>query len=170
RPADQVALERFEDVVARDAEVVRVAHADPAAARLGGLRHRDRVRPRPDDEAEAVVAVDGRRARALADDRELRSRIDAPELEHVVVGVQPSDAVAVDPSEVGAREDAGGEGRVLRGHAEVLEDARGERAQALDGNRPALDQRREPTRRAYGLQSTRPVGVELYVLAAVHPP
>jgi hypothetical protein len=53
--------------------------------------------------------------------------MDAPELEHVEVRVQPRDAVALDAAEIGGRENFRGERGVLRGDSEVLEDARGER-------------------------------------------
>jgi len=97
-PADEIALERLEHVPAGDPVVIAVADADPAAAGRERLLHGDGVRLWADHEAETVIAVDGRRARGLADDPDIRARIDPPELKHVEIRVQARDPVGVDPA------------------------------------------------------------------------
>jgi len=49
RPADQISFQCLERIIAGEAEMVRVAHADPAGAMLPGFVHRDFVRLRSDD-------------------------------------------------------------------------------------------------------------------------
>ena len=58
-PADQVAIERLQDVVAGNAEMVGVAHADPAGT--GFLRHvhGHTICLRTHNQAQAVVAIQG---------------------------------------------------------------------------------------------------------------
>ena len=114
-------------------EVVRVADADPPRADRLRLVHRDGVRLGADDQPEAVVAVHGRRARQLADDADIRPRVDPAEGQHVEVGVQPGDAVRVDAPEVARRPARRRPAGVGARHAEVPEDTRGELVQTLDG-------------------------------------
>lgn len=130
-PADQIALERLEHVVARDAVVIRVPDAHPAAADGEGFLHGDRVRLRADDESEAVAAVYGRRARRFAHDGDFRLGIDPLRPQHVEVGVKPRDAVRVDAAQIGCLEDGRGRSRVVLGDPEVAEDTDGELEELL---------------------------------------
>src|SRR5262249_36262629 len=132
-PADHVARDGLEDVVAGDAVVVGVGDGDPAAAGAGRLVQGDAVGPGTDDQAQAVVAVDGGRARRLAYDARARARVDAADGEQFVVRAQAGHAVRVDAPAVGGGEDVGGQARLLLGHAQVTEDARAELVQARPG-------------------------------------
>src|SRR5262249_43429802 len=116
-----------------DPVVVGVADGDEGRARRLGLGHGHLIGPRADDQAEAVVAVHGRGGRELADDADVRPRVDLADGEQVEVGMQPGDAVRVDPAEVADRENIGGHRGVGRRDAEVLKRPCAKLAQALDG-------------------------------------
>ena len=108
--------------------MIGVADADPARADRLGLLHRDLVGLGPDDEAQAVVAIDGRRARRLANDLHHRPRIDPATVEHLEIGVQPGNAVRLDPTEVARRQHVGGQPRV------GLKDADSRRRHAVENS------------------------------------
>ncbi len=122
-PADHLALQSLEGIVARDAEVVRIADADPPRADGRGLLHRDRVGHGADDEAQPVVAVDGRRAGQLTDDADPRPGIDPAQGQHVEVRVQPRHPVRLDAPQVARHQDVRGLPRVGLGDAEMPEHA-----------------------------------------------
>jgi hypothetical protein len=131
RPADKIALERLQWVVASDAEVVCVADTDPAGAVLLGFGHGDVVCLWPDDETQTVVAIDRRHTGFLAGNLYLRPRIDSAQFEHLEIGMEPGDAVRIYSPQVALRQDI----RCLLGigfrHAEIHEHFGGEIAQMI---------------------------------------
>jgi len=57
-PADQVAFQSLEDVVAGDPEMICVSNADPAGPGLFGHLHGNAIRLGADHQAQSVVAID----------------------------------------------------------------------------------------------------------------
>src|SRR5258707_12353324 len=73
-----------------------------------GLVHGALIRLRSDDEAQAVIAVDGGDADFFPDDFNIRFGIDSTQLKHFEIGMQTRDAVGVDAAKVTSRQDVGG--------------------------------------------------------------
>ena len=115
-------LERLHGVVAAGAEVGAVAHGDEAGAGLrrppDGLFHR----PVADDEAQALVAVDDRRRRSVADDLDIGLGVGPPFPQPPQIrGPQAGDAVRIDPAQVGDDDDVGGDAGVFFAEARFAE-------------------------------------------------
>ncbi len=108
-------------MVARNAEVVGVAHRHPARPDLVGLVHRDLHGLGRDDQAESPVAVHGGGAGCFVDDADLRRGIQAVVVVQPDVARQPGDAVGVDAAQVGADEDFGGQKGFFRRAADFFE-------------------------------------------------
>src|SRR5438046_235282 len=66
-PADQIALQGLERVVASHPEVIGIADADPARANRICLVHCQGIRLGADDQAEAILAIHRRGPRKFAD-------------------------------------------------------------------------------------------------------
>ena len=115
--------------------MVGVADADPAGAMLLGFVHGDLVRLRPDDQTQAVVAVDGGDAGFLADDFDIWPGIDPAQFQHFKVSMQPRDTVGVDAAQVAPGEHVGGLLGVGSRHAEVHEDLGGEVFKIVSGEK-----------------------------------
>ena len=121
--ADHVVLEGEHGVVAGHAEVTASPHADHAHADLPRLGDGDVHGLGGEDEAQALVAVDGGGGGALPHDAPLGRGVRAAVAVGGDVGAKlVRDAVAVDAAEVGGDEDVGGEGRVVAGDAHGGED------------------------------------------------
>jgi len=138
RPADKIALERLQWVVASDAEVVCVADTDPAGAVLLGFVHGDAICLWPDDETQTVVAIDRCHTGFLAGNFYLRPRIDSAQFEHLEIGMEPGDAVRIYSPQVALRQNI----RCLVGisfrHTEIPEHFGGEVAQIISRVRDRL--------------------------------
>ncbi len=139
RPSDQIAPERLQHVVARDAVMIRVADAHPTASGRLGLVHRDLVRLRADDEPEPVVAVHRRGRERFAHDPHDGPGIDASQGKHLEVAVQPRDPVRIDAAQVRRHKHIGRTPGVHLRDAHVDEHAPAEFVQALVGIGPGLD-------------------------------
>ena len=100
-PADQIALESLQDVVAGDAEMIGVADADPAGAGFFRHVHGDAIRMGTDNKAEPVVAVDRRGAHRGANDFDFRIGIDVAFAEHADIAIETGYAMRIDAAEIG---------------------------------------------------------------------
>ena len=94
---------------------------------------------RTDDEAEAVVAIDGGGAHRGAHDCDFWLGIDVAFAEHADIAIETGDAVRIDAAEISGSENVGGLNGVVFGNAEMKKDARAEFAQGFDGENFGLD-------------------------------
>jgi len=138
-PADEVTFECFQNIVAGNSVVIGVLHAYPAGAEALGHVHGKAIGVGTDNEAKPIVAIDGGCAGRGAHHFDFRQWIDAAELQHLEVSVQPGHAVGVDSAQVRGRENVGGLGSVHFGHPEMNEYARTEFAQGFRGKDFGLD-------------------------------
>src|SRR5438034_100381 len=113
--------------------MIGVLHADPTGAETLGHVHGEAVGVRADDEAEAIVAIDGGGAGRRAQHFDLWPWINAAQGKHVEVAVQAGDAVGVDTAQVRGGEDFGGLSRIVLGNTEMQKHAVAEMAQGFDG-------------------------------------
>src|SRR5579872_4647056 len=95
-PADEIAFESLENVVAGDAEMVGVADADPAGAGFRGHVHGDAIRMGTYDETKAVVAVDGGGAHGGADCGDFGLWVNVAFTEHADVAIEACYAVGIE--------------------------------------------------------------------------
>ena len=75
---------------------------------LFGFVHGDLIRFWSYHQTQTIIAVDGCHARFLANNLDLRSRIDSAQFEHFEIGMQTRHAVRVDAAKVASRQDVGG--------------------------------------------------------------
>ncbi len=113
--------------------MIGVLHADPAGAEAFGHVHGEAIGVRADDQAEAIVAIDGGRAGRGAQHFDFRQRIDAAQGEHVEIAVQASYAMGVDAAQVSGSKDIGRLNRIHFGDTEMEKHASAELAQRFDG-------------------------------------
>src|SRR6266446_3718916 len=131
-PADQVALQRLEHVVAGDAEMICVSNADPAGPGFVRHFHGDAIRLRADHQAQSVVAIDGGGTQRRSHRGDSGFRIDMAFAEHSKIAIEPGDAMRIDAAQIRASEYVGSLRGVFLGHAKVEKDARTEFAQSID--------------------------------------
>ncbi len=132
-PADLIALQRLEDVVARDTKVIGVADRDPRRAALIGLLHGDVIGLWCDDQPETVVAVDRSRRTRFANHPDRWPWIQSAEPQHCEVRMQPRDAMRVDPSQVAQQKNIGRPRRLSFLHAAEHENALHELSKLISG-------------------------------------
>src|SRR5260370_10227373 len=141
---DEVALKRFQHIVPGETEMIAVADADPARAGFFGHVHGNFIRLRPDNKAEAVVAIDACGTRGRTQDFDLRRWIDEAFAEQIDITGQTSHAVRIDAAQIGAGQPIAPLHSVSFGHPETQEDASAELAQHLDGKYLGLYVRHAP--------------------------
>jgi len=118
--------------------VVCVLDRHPAGSVLFCHLHSDRVGFGPDDQAEAVIAVDSRRGGRADHLADVRPRVDLARLEQGEVSVEPCDAVAVDAAVISEDENLGRQLGLLWDAAAVYEDIAGELLQPIHGDQHCL--------------------------------
>jgi len=131
-PADQVAFQRLENIVAGDAEMICIAHTDPAGAGFVRHVHGDAIRLRADNEPEAVVAIDGGGTQRRSHRGDSGFRIDVAFAEHSKIAIEPGDAMRINAAQIRGGQHIGSLRGVFLGHAKVEKDARTEFAQRVN--------------------------------------
>ena len=133
--ADHVVLQSHHGVVDGHAEMTGVAHGDHADTDVPGLFDGQLHCDGCDDDAEGPVGINGGGARGLPDDAPVGIGVHYAVLVPLYVPFQHvGNAVALDAHEVGLHQHVRACGRVVGGHADVLENALHRGAQVVGVN------------------------------------
>src|SRR5258706_11070253 len=111
--------------------MIGVLHADPAGAESLGHVHSEAIGVRADDEAEAIVAIDGGGAGRRAQHFDLWPWINAAQGKHVEVAVQAGDAVGGDNAQDRRGEDFRGLNPIVLWNTQNQKKVLSENAQRL---------------------------------------
>ena len=133
--ANHVVLQGHHGVIHGHAQVTGVAHGDHAYAHVPGLFDGQLHCDGCDDDSQGPVGINGGGARGLPDDAPVGIGVHYAVLVPLYVPFQHvGNAVALDAHEVGLHQHVSACGRVVGGHADVLENALHRGAQVVGVN------------------------------------